>query len=319
MLYRLLKLYARLAIKIYCRKIIINKPEYLQLEGPLLLAANHPNSFLDGIITTTLFHHPVYSLTRGDAFTKTFEKILRWLHLLPVYRTSEGVENLSHNYTTFAVCQQVFQKKGIVLIFSEAGTKNEWHLRPLRKGAARLAIGSWQKGIELTVVPLGYNYSSFGKFGKVVHINFGEPLPGKIILQQNAEGKKMLAFNKLLQDQLQKAVYEIDLKDKQKRKEKFYLSNNLIKNVLLGIPAVIGFIFHSPIYIAALLFANAKFHNDHYDAVVTSLLMIFYPLYLLVIVFVVAYFFSWAAALATFVLLPFCAWSLVQFKYQFGF
>ena len=36
-------------------------------------------------------------------------------------QTSEGVENLEHNYTTFAVCQQAFEQGAIVLIFSEGG------------------------------------------------------------------------------------------------------------------------------------------------------------------------------------------------------
>ena len=133
--YSLIKLYARLAIKIYCTKIIINKPEVLLQKGPILLACNHPNSFLDGVILTTLFDAPVYSLARGDAFKNSrVNKLLRGIKLLPVYRTSEGVENLEHNYTTFASCRQAFDEKSIVLIFSEGRCENEWHLRPLRKG-----------------------------------------------------------------------------------------------------------------------------------------------------------------------------------------
>src|SRR6476619_6779153 len=81
----LLKTYARLVIKLYCRKVVINHPEWLQAQGPLLIAANHPNSFLDGIILTTLFKKPIYTLARGDAFKKKkWDRLLRWLHLLPV-------------------------------------------------------------------------------------------------------------------------------------------------------------------------------------------------------------------------------------------
>src|SRR5687767_15092950 len=69
-MFRLLHAYARLVLPLYCRKITINQPENLKLQGPLLIAANHPNSFLDGMIVTTLFKHPVYSLARGDAFKK---------------------------------------------------------------------------------------------------------------------------------------------------------------------------------------------------------------------------------------------------------
>jgi 1-acyl-sn-glycerol-3-phosphate acyltransferase len=60
--------------------------------------------------------------------------------MFPVYRVSEGVENLNSNYETFKGCKTLFRKKGIVLIFSEGKCINEWHLRPLKKGTARLAI-----------------------------------------------------------------------------------------------------------------------------------------------------------------------------------
>src|SRR5215216_614897 len=164
-IYSVLKIYAKLAIKVYCRRIIINRPEVLKSNGPLLLAANHPNSFLDGMILTTLFDHPVHSLARGDVFkNKWINKFLRSIQLLPVYRTSEGVENLEHNYTTFAACIEAFKKAGIVLIFSEGRCENEWHLRPLKKGTARLSISSWEKNIPLTVIPTAFNYSSFKNF-----------------------------------------------------------------------------------------------------------------------------------------------------------
>jgi 1-acyl-sn-glycerol-3-phosphate acyltransferase len=156
LLYSLLKIVARLAIPIFCRKIVINKPELLQIKGPVLLACNHPNSFLDSIILDTLFQQPIWSLARGDAFKKKFiGRILTSLKILPVYRTSEGVENLSENYKTFDACISLFKQKGIVTIFSEGKCINEWHLRPLKKGTARLAIKAWEENIPLMVIQLG--------------------------------------------------------------------------------------------------------------------------------------------------------------------
>ena len=195
-----LKLYARLAFKIFCRKITINQPGWLKAKGPLLLACNHPNSILDGVILTLLFDEPVYSLARGDAFrNKKHEKLLRWLHLLPVYRTSEGVENLEHNYRTFEACQEIFEENGIVIIFSEGRCINEWHLRQIKKGTARLATSAWLQGTDLTVLPVGLNYNTFRNFGKNVIINFGEPLDRENILEHGSDGKMFLSFNEQLQ------------------------------------------------------------------------------------------------------------------------
>lgn len=139
----------------------------LQQQGPLLIAANHPNSFLDAIIISSLFKLPVYSLARGDAFASNFiTKVLRSFNMLPVYRLSEGTENLEYNYATFNSCEKLFQKNKIVLIFSEGNCINEWHLRTLKKGTARLVLNAWQNNIPLKIIPLGINYSSFRFFGK---------------------------------------------------------------------------------------------------------------------------------------------------------
>jgi len=314
-LYSLLKLYARFAIKVYCTRIVINKPEVLKSKGPLLFASNHPNSFLDGMILTTLLDEPLYSLARGDAFKKNrVNKLLRKLKLLPVYRTSEGVENLEHNYTTFDVCRETFKENGIVLIFSEAKCENEWHLRPLKKGTARLAITSWKQDIPLTVLPTAFNYSSFGKFGKEVHLFFGEPIDHEAVLQHETDGKLFLSFNEQLNSQLQQMVYEIDPSDKQTIREIFSIQPKASLPFLM-IPAFIGWIVHAPLFYSCKLFAEFFKKTGHYDSVLTSTLLLLYPIYFLVLV-VIAFGFSWWMGLAAIIVLPFSAWAGTQAKYQ---
>jgi 1-acyl-sn-glycerol-3-phosphate acyltransferase len=314
-LYSLLKRYARFAIKIYCTRIVINKPEVLKSKGPLLFASNHPNSFLDGMILTTLLDEPLYSLARGDAFKKnSINKLLRSLKLLPVYRTSEGVENLEHNYTTFNACRETFKEKGMVLIFSEGKCENEWHLRPLKKGTARLSITSWNQNIPLTVLPMAFNYSSFKKFGKEVHLFFGEPIEKERILQEETEGKQLLAFNKQLNTQLQKMVYEIAPADQQtvrkifciKRKTSFYF---------LIVPAIAGWILHALLFYPCKIIAERFTSSGHYDSVQASLLLVLYPVYVAALVWFAFLSFSWMA-LGLILVLPFTAWACVQVKYQ---
>jgi 1-acyl-sn-glycerol-3-phosphate acyltransferase len=319
-LFSLLKAYARLAIKLYCRRVVINRPEWLHAKGPLLIAANHPNSFLDGIILTTLFQNPIYTLARGDAFQKKkWDKLLRGLHLLPVYRTSEGVENLPHNYTTFAACEKVFARCGIVMIFSEGRCINEWHLRPLKKGTARLALSAWENNEDLIVVPLGFNYSSFRAWGKTVHLNFGEPLQKHEIVMQDTEGKQLLAFNAQLEAQLQNLVYDIKADDKATVKKWFYIPDTSLKLFVLAIPAAVGWLLHAPLYFASRAVTNFFFDNDHYDSALVSLLMLKYPVYLLLVTLVVALFFGLAVALLVFLLLPFTAWACLQWKHHLDF
>ena len=317
MLYSLLKQYARFAIKIYCTKIIVNKPEVLKLKGPLLFASNHPNSFLDGMILTTLMDQPLYSLARGDAFKKNWlNKFLRRLKLLPVYRTSEGIENLEHNYTTFDECRQTFKRNGMVLIFSEGKCENEWHLRPLRKGTARLAVTSWKQDIPLKVYPTAFNYSSFGKFGKEVHLFFGDPIDRSMVIQNDSDGKSLLAFNDQLNEQLKKLVYEINADDTLTIQKVFSIKLKPSFYFLL-LPGLIGWILHAPLFYLCKLLSESFRYSGHYDSVLSAMLLLSYPFYYLFLV-VCAFGINIAVGIPAMLIIPLTAWACTQIKYQSG-
>ncbi len=321
MLYKLLHFPAKLALLIWCRHLRINNKDFLDNKGPLLIAANHPNSFLDAILLCAIFKKPIYSLARGDAFKNNFvAKILRALKMFPVYRVSEGVENLEENYKTFDECIEVFKKNGIVLIFSEGKCINEWHLRPLKKGTARLAMTAWKQGIPLKIIPIGINYHSFTSFGKNVQLNFGEIISQENIAFKNedAYGTKIQIFNADLKLQLEKLVIQIKPVDEKLIATIFEKPVSTFKKILLFIPAFFAYVIHAPIYIPVQKFALKKFGKiDHYDSVVVGLLFLFYPFYLILIAFVV--FLIWGSYwwLVPFFLLPFMAWSFVTLKKQF--
>lgn len=318
MLYSLIKIPARLAIHIYCRDIAINKKELLQHNGPLMLAVNHPNSFLDAIILCTLFNRPVYSLARGDAFKSSFAaSILYKLKILPVYRVSEGAENLEENYKTFDDCKKIFRQNGIVLIFSEGRCINEWHLRPLKKGTARLAISSWQDGIDLKVLPVGINYNSFRKFGKNIRLFFGEFITQKDIDIDDSHGRAIKLFNDNLASQLQPFVFEIESSDKQKLLQHFYVPQSTTKKILLAVPALLGLITHAPLY-RLMIFLNRKLvpEEGHYDSAMVGLSLLIYPLFLLFVTFALFVFTASWYSLLLLLVLPFTAWSYIQLKPQ---
>lgn len=319
MLYTLLKYYVRLAMKVYCRELRVTPRSTTQIKGPVLLACNHPNSFLDAIILDILFDQPIHSLARGDAFkNKTVSNILRALKILPVYRTSEGVENLSHNYKTFKACQDLFRKNGLVLIFSEGLCENEWKLRPLKKGTARLAIQSWQENIPLTVLPVGMNYSAFRKFGKNVHVYFGNTIHREQIDWTNAEGAQLLQFNQLLKEELEKLVYQFDLHDNSGLRQRMEVPIGTIERNLLRPLALLGYFLHWPVYRITYNMIYPKLgHTVHFDSVLFGGLLIAYPIYLILLTLVLFLLTQSAWCLLLPVVAPFLAWALVRIKEQF--
>ena len=285
MLYRLLYIPSKFALWIYCRFLSINNRKVLSLQGPLLIAANHPNSFLDAIVLSSLFKQPIYSLARGDAFTNQFHgKLLRSMNMLPVYRITEGVENLENNYETFDACKEIFKKNGIVLIFSEGRCINVWRLRPLMKGTARLALSSWHDGIPLNILPLGINYQSFRSFGKNIHLNFGNIISEKNIPSNEGYGKTINEFNDKLRSELKSLVIEIVPAENEKVRAIFFIKQPVLKQALLFIPALAGYFLHAPLYIPIKILATKiDGDNDHFDSLVVGLLFILYPFYLLMI------------------------------------
>jgi 1-acyl-sn-glycerol-3-phosphate acyltransferase len=286
----------------------------LRKEGPLIIASNHPNSFLDAIILATLFKSPVYSLARGDAFAgKMITKILNSFNMLPVYRVSEGVENLEQNYATFEACQDIFKKNGIVLIFSEGRCINEWHLRPLKKGTARLALAAWQQNIPLEVLPLGINYSNFRKFGKNIFLNFGNVITKEKINADFNSGIAINEFNENLKQQLLNLVFEIDKNDKEKIKKYFYIHQSLLKKILLFIPSLIGYIFHFPLYYLIHLLIKNK-AQDHYDSIMTGLLFFIYPVYVLIFTLLAFFITHNSISFLLLILIPASALSLLHFR-----
>lgn len=317
MLYRLLKIPARIAFRFYCRNILINNIRVLNSKGPLLIAANHPNSFLDAIVIATLFEKPVVSLVRGDVYINRFiSSVLTSLKMLPVYRISEGAENLDQNYGTFLKCKDIFRKDGIVLIFSEGRCENEWHLRPLKKGTARLALSSWDDGIDLKVLPAGINFHSFRKFGKIIHLNFGNIIVKPEIKNEEGFGKSVGEFNDKLKKELQQLVYEIPQTDLTTLKRTFKVPVPSWKKMLLILPAVIGYIIHAPLYLTVKSITNKLAgKSGHYDSIIVAVLFGSYPLYLLLLLLLTLIYTPWAWFLL--LILPFTAWSLLQLKSQF--
>ena len=318
MLYSVLKVIVRMAARIFCRKIIINKPELLKEKGPMILACSHPNSFLDAVLMDILFEKPIWSLTRGDAFlNKRITNLFYKLKMLPVYRPSEGVENLSENYKTFDACIELFKKGEIVLIFSEGLCVNEWHLRSLKKGTARLAYKCQQENIPLKILPVGINYSSFKRFGKNLFVNFGNIFTANDFDKNLSDGAWNQVFNNKLQQELSPLVFEIEKKDKKKQKELLEIKPSLLTKFLLTIPAAICWLIHAPLYLPIKYWIQKKYNNSgHVDAMQIVLPLLIYPFYLLLITFLLFFTLNTYLLFLLMIILPFTAWSYVQVKRQ---
>ncbi|MFB1002704.1 MAG: 1-acyl-sn-glycerol-3-phosphate acyltransferase, partial [Bacteroidia bacterium] len=81
----------RLPLGIYLRKIHFENVQNFTKDVPVLIACNHPNSFLDGVIFEHFTGRRVYTLARGDAFMKPVANyMLRSMRIVPIFRATDA-------------------------------------------------------------------------------------------------------------------------------------------------------------------------------------------------------------------------------------
>lgn len=313
-MYQLFKIGAQLAIKMYCKKTVANFNSNTTFTHPKIIASNHPNSFFDAIQIAVHYPKPIYFLARGDAFTKPLvAKFLHSLHLIPIYRLSEGKNNLSKNEATFKKCLELLHQNQTILIFSEGLCVNEWKLRPLKKGTARLALMALNDGItNLKIQPTNLNYSAFDRNPKEVLINFNEEFEIEISANDKAS-----EFYKVFNTELEKGILDqMIIKVNSKDTPVFANSqNSIFTKIVLALPALLGFIVNYWVYNFFKNIANKKTENTvFYDSVLFGLLLICYPIIVFLISIFIGILFNFKIALLTFIAFPLSAWCYATFK-----
>lgn len=180
LLYDVVKIPVYLTHAVYFKKVHVLNLEKVPVNKPVMLLPNHPNAFLDAVVVSIQLHQQVNFLVRSDVFNTPLKKwLLARLNNYPIYRIQEGTENLKKNEETFRLCSELFRQNKTILIFPEGICIREKRLRKLKKGAARIAFGSEEQSdfsLDLQLVPVGVNYSEFGKIGGELVLNFGDPI-----------------------------------------------------------------------------------------------------------------------------------------------
>ena len=180
MIYNIFKILLNITVRLYFRRKHVTNQELIPSCKPVLFVANHQSAFMDPIVLAIYAKRSMYFLARGESFKN---KLGAWffnkLHMIPIYRKEETPELVHKNDEVFSKCYDHFKNKGALLIFPEGRSKTEPRLRKIKTGAARIALGAeaeYDFNLELTIIPVGINYSNPHMFRSDLHINFGEPI-----------------------------------------------------------------------------------------------------------------------------------------------
>lgn len=178
MLYRSLVRFMSLVARTFYKRIEVVGLENVPADGAVILAGNHPNALIDGLL---LMCHagrtPVHLLGNAKLWKiPLFDRLLDALGAVPVMRREEHGPNVD-NRDAFERVDEVLARGGCVAIFPEGISHSESQLSRLKTGTARIALrAAARRETEVAIVPFGLTYLERHRFRSQVLLHFGTPM-----------------------------------------------------------------------------------------------------------------------------------------------
>lgn len=162
-----------MALRIFFRRIEIVGLDHIPASGPVIFVLNHPNALIDPVFLLCLAPRPVSFLAKAPLFkTPVLGWLVRAFDSIPVYRRQdEGGE--VDNQDTFRRARALLERGQAVAIFPEGTSHSDPRLKPLKTGAARIALGTALDGLQ--IVPAGLYYDDKASFRSDALVVYGEP------------------------------------------------------------------------------------------------------------------------------------------------
>ncbi|HEX5580037.1 MAG TPA: lysophospholipid acyltransferase family protein, partial [Gemmatimonadaceae bacterium] len=195
-LYTIFRGLARVSLRWFYRDVSVVGRERVPLDGPLLVAVNHPNAMVDALAAVSVVPRRVTLTAKATLWENPFLAVLLpRVGIVPLRRAQDerkrraesaaGEElretaptDASRNETSFAALLDVLERGGAVLIFPEGKSHSEPQLAPLRTGLARIALqardGRAVRGLR--VLPIGLVFERKWQPRSRILVQVGEPL-----------------------------------------------------------------------------------------------------------------------------------------------
>src|SRR5215831_2261301 len=153
----------KLALRVYFRRIEVVGVQNVSLNQPVIFVLNHPNALVDPVFLLCLAPRRISFVAKAPLFRMpVVGYFVRALDSLPAYRRQDQGEDVTKNLETFAAARKLLAKEITIGICPEGVSHDEPGLRPIKTGAARIALGAASTGEvhDLKIVPGGLYYTS---------------------------------------------------------------------------------------------------------------------------------------------------------------
>ena len=155
LLIRLVRWLAEALVRLYYPARAVEGAERIPTGAPLVFVLNHPNGLLDPLLLRISLGIPARFLAKSTLFGNPLGRLaMDAFDTIPIYRAHEAKDakknetkdgkpgDPSRNEESFARCRAVLASAGALALFPEGTSHSDSQLRPLKTGAARIALSA---------------------------------------------------------------------------------------------------------------------------------------------------------------------------------
>ena len=191
---------AQALVRLYYPVRLVEGGERIPRDRPVVFLVNHPNGLLDPMVLRVATGRPARFLAKSTLFGNPLGRLtMRAFGSIPVYRAHEAgdrANDASRNEESFAQCRAALARGEALALFPEGASHSDPQLRPLKTGAARIALSAERETADAggrlgaVIVPVGLFYERKAAFRSRVLLDVGEPLEAASLLPAYREDER---------------------------------------------------------------------------------------------------------------------------------
>jgi glycerol-3-phosphate O-acyltransferase / dihydroxyacetone phosphate acyltransferase len=213
---------AEALVRLYYPARAVEGRERIPAGKPLVFVLNHPNGLLDPMVLRVVTGWPARFLAKSTLFGNPASRLaMDAFGSIPIYRAHESGArgaDASRNDASFARCRAELAAGGALALFPEGVSHSDSQLRPLKTGAARIALSAEAEhdgklGVKL--VPVGLYYERKVLFRSSVLLVVGEPIDVAPLLgdYRRDERRAVAALTATIDARLDEVVVQAESRD----------------------------------------------------------------------------------------------------------
>jgi glycerol-3-phosphate O-acyltransferase/dihydroxyacetone phosphate acyltransferase len=196
----LIRWLAQALVRLYYPVRLVEDGVRIPRDRPVVFVLNHPNGLLDPIVLRVATGRAARFLAKSTLFGNPLGRLaMDAFGSIPVYRAHEAgarAQDTSRNEETFARCRAALGRGEALALFPEGTSHSDPQLRPLKTGAARIALSAEREAADAggrlgaVIVPVGLFYERKAVFRSRVLLDVGEPLEAASLLPRYRQDER---------------------------------------------------------------------------------------------------------------------------------